>query len=140
MATNVLPYDPNAPSPSHYLRVRLQMFAEDTALPTATTEATLTPVVMADRTQGSLEIVLQARAAVTVVAGTSVTFRRASTDTSTVPFSKVALAVNAGTYKAGDVIGILPLPTDSPEFIQAKWTGAAGNTGKVDLFLSFVPR
>ncbi len=140
MATSPFDYNANAPMPGHVLRTCLQIFAEDTALPTATSEATLTPEVMADRTQTSLEIVLQARGAVTVAAGTKISFGRAASDKATTPFSKVTLDVNAGTYAAGAVIGVLPLPSDAPAFIQAKWTGASGNTGKVDLVLSYIPR
>lgn len=140
MAT-VIPNNPNAPGPQHTLRTRLQIFAEDIALPTATTEETLNPVVMADKTQTSLEIVVQARSeSVKVADGSEVSFKRASTDTETRPYSKVALKLNAGDYAAGDVIGVLPLPSDAPAFVQATWKGAAGNTGSVDLVLSYIPR
>lgn len=127
----------------HVLRVNNQILAKNQILSGVLTVGN-GDVVMADRTQGSLSVVIQASKDFDVDAGdTLVVHLEQTTAHDGAVFTSVPVQYNKtfdadASFRLGDVVGVLPIAEDVGPWVRAKVSGAA--TATVDLVLSFVPR
>lgn len=136
-------YNPNAMHHGHILRVNNQMLAEKQTITATVTVGNGKPV-MADRTQGSMSVVVQASKDGNIDANETIVvqlmqdknFDMAAATDVPVMFNKTFAASTPVT--AGMVLGVLPIAEDVGPYIRGYLSGTSDV--EVDLVVAYVPR
>ena len=128
------------------LRVNGEYLAKAQTVPVNTTAAGNSGPIRADNTMGGLELQIVAATAIAISAGKSLTVNLLDCDTqggtfATLPQSFKATYASAKSFKAGELIGVLPLPSTCRQFVKVSLTtDDTAPTGTVDIFAGYNPR
>lgn len=130
----------------HKLRVNGEYLAKGQVVPVNTSTPGNSGPIRAHNTSGGLELQIVAATACTMSAGKTLTVKMLDCDTQTGSFAEIpqrfaATYAGAKTFKAGEVIGVLPLPTTCRQFVKCTLqTDDTAPTGTVDVFAGYNPR
>lgn len=130
----------------HTLRVNGEYLAQAQTVPANTTVAGNAGPIKALSPMGGIEIVMVAKTDVVLATGKSLSLVPQDCDTQTGAYTDMAVTwkkthAAAKTYKAGETIARLTLPSDTRAFVKARIvTDDAAATGSVDVFSTYLPR
>lgn len=136
-------YNPNSMHYGHTLRVNNQILAENQTITNDATVGNGKPI-MADRTQGSMSIVIQASTAGTIDANDTITVQLMQSEVIEMTNPTDAPVLFKKTWPVakvvtpGMVLGVLPLSEEIGPYIAGYISGTAGIA--IDLVASYVPR
>ena len=128
------------------LRVQDEYLAKTQALPRNTTATGNGGARRAGSQMGAFEVVVVATAATTIADGKSLTLalEDSADGTAFAPLAvsfKRTVSGGARTWKPGDVLGRVPLPSDCRSWVRAVMgTDDASAAGTVDIVFDYMPR
>lgn len=128
------------------LRANGEYLAKGQAVPVNTTTAGNAGPIRAHNTMGGLELQIVGATAGGISAGKTLTVKVQDCDTqggtyADIPQRFIMTYGTAKTFKVGELLGVLPLPTTCRQFVKASiTTDDTAPTGTLDIFAGHNPR